>query len=182
MSNLPRVDEVISSCNFGYVSVDFVEFARKLQGELDACRFELRTIHSICLDAANCPPVTPEDKVTVRYVKDLAHLVNSQTQQLACYREAERGLPQKPVYNKDDGMWWFSNVGSLDPLTAWYGYSNKLRTFAIAAVAQVEQMANVLETIAAFRRATEMFARSLRSAQEVSSTRRRESHERHAKN
>ena len=46
-----------------------------LEGGESAAHEELRAIHAICLDVANCPPVKAGDTLTVRYVKDLAHLV-----------------------------------------------------------------------------------------------------------
>lgn len=44
-----------------------------------AAHSELLQIHRICMDVANCPPVADGDALTVRYVKDLAALVNRST-------------------------------------------------------------------------------------------------------
>ena len=59
---------------------------------------ELQSIHAICLDVANCPPVAPTDSLTLRYVKDLAHLVNSLS-------ESAAGMPEEPlcIHHKSNG-------------------------------------------------------------------------------
>lgn len=41
-----------------------------------AAQHELEQIHEICLNIADCPPVIESDTRTVRYLKDMAHLIN----------------------------------------------------------------------------------------------------------
>jgi hypothetical protein len=58
---------------------------------LAAARAELLAIHTIGMCIAECQPATPEDTVTVRMVKDMAHRLNAYGRQGAIhvYRPAE---------------------------------------------------------------------------------------------
>lgn len=53
---------------------DPASFVRK--EDYDALQSELEQIHTICLNVADCPPIAESDTRTVRYVKDMAHLIN----------------------------------------------------------------------------------------------------------
>ena len=44
--------------------------------DYDSLQSEIEQIHTICLNVADCPPIVESDTRTVRYVKDMAHLIN----------------------------------------------------------------------------------------------------------
>lgn len=55
---------------------------KKLQQCLESHHADLLTIHGIAQSVATCPPIVETDHRTVRYVKDMAWLINKLSRRL----------------------------------------------------------------------------------------------------